>query len=186
MHRRNLLKGAGVIALYSSFPVVVSEFLASCQSPDKLAPVFFNPAEFASLEALTDILLPRTVTPGGLDTKVPFFIDKIVNDCMASSTQQEIRKGIQGLDTSTGHTFSSLPAREMKNQLRQLDEQAFKDEKDKAWFRMVKKLALVGHFTSREGMTSALKYVKVPGDYKSCIPYKKGEQAMAKTFLMYW
>jgi hypothetical protein len=26
----------------------------------------------------------------------------------------------------------------------------------------------------------------VPGDYEACIPYKKGDKALAKTFLLYW
>ena len=63
---------------------------------------------------------------------------------------------------------------------------AFKDENSSSWFRILKKLALIGYFTSREGMTTALNYVQVPGDYKGSVPYKKGDKAMAKTFLMYW
>jgi hypothetical protein len=35
-------------------------------------------------------------------------------------------------------------------------------------------------------MTTALNYVEVPGDYNGSVPYKKGDKAMAKTFLMYW
>jgi len=35
-------------------------------------------------------------------------------------------------------------------------------------------------------MNKALNYVKVPAEYKACIPYKKGDKALAKTFLMYW
>ena len=50
----------------------------------------------------------------------------------------------------------------------------------------IKRLALIGHFTSQEGMEKALNYAKVPGNYEACIPYKQGEKAMAKTFLMYW
>ena len=34
MDRRHLLKGIGAVALYSSFPAVLSEFLSSCNSKD--------------------------------------------------------------------------------------------------------------------------------------------------------
>lgn len=183
MHRRDILKGAGVIALYGSLPAIMSEFLASCKSGDKLQPQFFSPEEFSLLENVIDILLPRTTTPGGLDTNTPIFIDKVVNDCMNEEDQQRIRKGLQAINNPS---FSSLNDDEKQQLISAVDEKAFKDDAESAWFRIIKKIALIGHFTSREGMTTALKYAKVPGDYKACIPYKKGEKAMAKTFLLYW
>lgn len=186
MHRRNLLKGAGILALYSSFPAAVSEFLVSCSSGDKLHAQFFSPSEFNLIQQLTDIVLPRTTTPGGIDTQTHFFIDKIVGECLSPKDQQLIRKGLEDLDNTNNKKFSSLSASEKKQLVNQTDQQSFKGDEGKTWFRIVKKIALVGHFTSREGMTTALDYVKVPGDYKACIPYKKGDKGMAKTFLLYW
>jgi hypothetical protein len=185
MHRRNLLKGAGIIALYSSFPAVVSQFLASCNNPDKLAARYFSPEEFESLKHLVDVLLPRTATPGGLDSQTHFFIDIVARDCLAPKDQEIIRNGLKSLDQTDGKRFSSLAPDEKNKLISAVDEQAYKDNPEKAWFRVLKKLALVGHFTSREGMTTALTYVTAP-DYKACIPYKKGDKAMSKTFLMYW
>jgi hypothetical protein len=97
-----------------------------------------------------------------------------------------IKKGLDDLSNANGKTFSSLTEDEKKQLIKTTDENAFKDDPGTAWFRIIKKLALIGYFTSQEGMTKALRYVKVPGDYKACIPYKKGDKAMAKTFLMYW
>ena len=78
MNRRNLIKGAGVIALYSSFPAVLSEFLLSWKVVDKVLRLgFFSDEEFNLLEQVSDIILPRTSTPGALDTGVPFFIDLV-------------------------------------------------------------------------------------------------------------
>ena len=105
---------------------------------------------------------------------------------MNANDQQQIKKGLQQLNDEHAGKFSSLSATEKLNAVKKIDEAAFKDDADKAWFRIVKKLSLIGYFTSQEGMTKALNYVKVPGDYKACIPYKKGEKALAKTFLMYW
>ena len=82
--------------------------------------------------------------------------------------------------------FSSLSSAERLATIKKIDEATFKDDAGNTWFRIIKKLSLIGYFTSQEGMTKALNYVKVPGDYKACIPYKKGEKALAKTFLMYW
>ena len=185
MHRRNVLKGLGAITLYSSFPAIVSEFLSSCQTKNKtLRAGFFSDDEFHLIEGITDGLIPQTSTPGALQAQVPYFIDLVVKNCISSDDQQMIKKGLQQMNEQS--KFAALSSKEQLEALKKTDEAAFKDNSDQAWFRIIKKLALIGYFTSQEGMTKALNYVKVPGDYKACIPYYKGDKALAKTFLMYW
>ncbi|HVT85331.1 MAG TPA: gluconate 2-dehydrogenase subunit 3 family protein [Chitinophagaceae bacterium] len=46
------------------------------------------------------------------------------------------------------------------------------------YFTLMKQLTLWGFFTSKEGITQALKYVPVPGRFDSCIDYKKGDKIM--------
>jgi hypothetical protein len=185
MNRRYLLKGMGGIVLYSSFPTILSEFLSSCKTKDKeLRAGFFTDNEFHLIEGITDALLPATSTPGALDAKVPFFLDLVIKNCLAKTDQQSIKDGLRQMNDK--EKFSSLSAPEKSTAVKEIDEGAFKDDASNTWFRIVKKLSLIGYFTSQEGMTKALTYVKVPGDYKACIPYKKGEKALAKTFLMYW
>jgi len=47
------------------------------------------------------------------------------------------------------------------------------------YFTMMKQLTMLGFFTSRPGMTQALRYEPVPGRYDGCVPYKKGDKAFA-------
>jgi len=184
MNRRHLLKGMGALALYSSFPTVLSQFIASCNSTAKKhIPLFFSAGEYELIEAVADTIIPKTSTPGALDAQVPVFIDMVVKSCMNASDQQHIKKGLQQL---TNQKFLSLTANDKLNTINKIDAAAFKDDADKTWFRIFKKLTLIGYFTSQQGMTTALNYVKVPGEYKACIPYKKGDKALAKTFLQYW
>jgi hypothetical protein len=187
MDRRHLLKGMGAIALYSSFPSVLTQFLSSCNSNSvKQRAGYFSVDEFSLIENITDIMLPKTSTPGALDVQVPYFIELVVKDCMSKEDQQLIKDGLQQMNKEANGKFLSLSAAEKSVTIKKTDEAAFKEDKSKAWYRIVKKLALIGYFTSQEGMTKALNYVKVPGDYQACIPYKKGDKGMAKTFLMYW
>ena len=44
------------------------------------------------------------------------------------------------------------------------------------YFTMLKQLTLLGFFTSKEGMTQAVRYIPVPGRYDGCVPYKKGDK----------
>ena len=187
MNRRHLLKGMGAVTLYSSFPAILGEFISSCKSEEKkLRAGFFSADEFLLIEQLTDSIIPATSTPGALEAQVPYFIDLVVKNCLDNKDQQLIKKGLQQLNDQPAGKFSSLSAAEKLSTVKKIDEAAFKNEPDKAWFRIIKKLSLIGFFTSQEGMTKALNYVKVPGDYQACIPYKKGDKALAKTFLMYW
>jgi glucoside 3-dehydrogenase (cytochrome c) hitch-hiker subunit len=202
MNRRHLLRGMGVIALYSSFPAVVSEFISSCKSNNKpLRAGFFSEDQFELVQQITDVLLPATSTPGAMEAKVPYFVDLVVTNCMSHDDQQLITKGLDHMNDRETKRFLSLSKTEKQQALKKLDEDAFKEGTDSsvgpvtggpsayvysAWFRIIKKLAVIGYFTSQEGMTKALNYVKVPGRYDACIPYKKGDKALAKTFLMYW
>jgi hypothetical protein len=186
MNRRYLLKGIGAVALYSSFPTVVSEFLSSCNSTTKKQRAgFFSDEEFSMVESFTDILLPKTTTPGALDVQAPYFVDLVVKNCMNKSDQQLIKDGLKQADKEAGN-FSALSSQQKTDFIKKIDEGAFKENNNYTWFRILKKLTLIGYFTSQEGMTKALNYAKVPGEYKACIPYKKGDKALAKTFLMYW
>ena len=44
------------------------------------------------------------------------------------------------------------------------------------YFTMMKQLTLLGFFTSKEGMTKAVRYQPVPGRYEGCVDYKKGDK----------
>jgi Gluconate 2-dehydrogenase subunit 3 len=187
MHRRTLLKQISAFTLYSTFPAVLTDFFASCKTGNKkLREVFFNDKEFVLLEEVCNIILPRTSTPGAADIQLAWFIELTVKNCLPAEDQSKIKKGLQQLQHYNGASFSSLTAAEKINAIKETDHAAFKDDTGKAWFRIIKKLALIGYFTSQEGVTNALNYVKVPGNYQACIPYKKGNKAMAKTFLMYY
>ena len=202
MHRRNLLKGIGVIGLYSSFPAVLGEFISSCKTNDKtLRAGFFSEDQFQLVQQITDVLLPLTSTPGAMEAQVPYFVDLVVKNCLSHDDQRIITKGLDQMNDREGRKFLSLSNTDKQQALKKLDEDAFKEGTNSsvgpvtggpspyaysAWFRIIKKLAVIGYFTSQAGMTKALNYVKVPGEYKPCVPYKKGDKALAKTFLMYW
>ncbi len=47
------------------------------------------------------------------------------------------------------------------------------------YFSMMRQLTLWGYFSSKEGMTKALRYVETPGRYDGAFPYKKGDKAWA-------
>jgi hypothetical protein len=47
------------------------------------------------------------------------------------------------------------------------------------YYTLFKQLTIWGYFTSKEGVTKALRFTPVPGRWDACIDYKKGEAAFA-------
>src|SRR5664279_1943575 len=128
MNRRLLLKEMGVVALYSSFPSVLSEFISSCNtSGKKLYAGFFSDDEFQLTEQLTDTMFPKTATPGALEIQLPYFIELVVKNCMSSSDQQLIKKGLQQLNEQQGGKFTSLSNEKKLNTIKMIDAAAYKD-----------------------------------------------------------
>lgn len=61
---------------------------------------------------------------------------------------------------------------------------AWKDHKEFVsepphYYTMMKQLTLSGYFSSKIGMTQALRHLPVPGKYDGAYPYKKGDRAWA-------
>jgi hypothetical protein len=54
-----------------------------------------------------------------------------------------------------------------------------KERMDSHYFTMIKQLTLLGFFTSKPGMTQALRHIAVPGKYDGNLPYAKGDKAWA-------
>lgn len=74
----------GVVALYSSFPAVVDEFLSSCNTKDKtLHAGFFSGFEYELVKQIANTLLPATSTPSASDVTVPYFIELVIKNCMS-------------------------------------------------------------------------------------------------------
>jgi hypothetical protein len=47
------------------------------------------------------------------------------------------------------------------------------------YYALIKQLTLFGYFTSKEGITQALRFTPVPGKWEACIDYKKGDAIFA-------
>ena len=65
---------------------------------------------------------------------------------------------------------------QQKEQTDKGEKDPIKDEMPTHYFTMMKQLTLWGYFTSKEGITQALRFVPVPGKYQGCVDYKKGDK----------
>jgi len=194
MDRRELLK---MIAVLTGSAVVGADvFLAGCKNPEAKSGLAFSEDDISYLDEVAETILPATNTPGAKAAKVGQFMTVIVNDCYDEDDQKTFHEGMTQLNNDFEKKYSSSFVKGTPQQrhdfLVALDKEAKEHQKKKAeamngkdqtqkmpnhYFSLMKQLTLWGYFTSKEGMTQALRYNPVPGHYEGCIDYKKGEKS---------
>jgi hypothetical protein len=187
-----------MIAILTGGAVVGAEaFLTGCKNAETVG-TEFTPTNVAFLDEVAETILPATNTPGAKAAKVGQFMTVIVNDCYDPDDQKTFHDGMKQLNDAFDKKYSTsfmsgtpqqrhdflveLDKEAKEHQKKRADSMTGKDQKNKMpnhYFSLMKQLTLWGYFTSKEGMTQALRYNPVPGRYEGCIDYKKGEKSYA-------
>ncbi len=175
LRKTALLMGAAVSAS------AMAGILNGCKTTPDLnyKPVFFTEDQARLVSELSDIILPKTDTPGAKEVGVPNFIDKMMKECYKQEDQERFLAGLAAFDEDTKKTFGDsfiyCKPEDQLTQVKKANEAAVKDKKEnptakRPFFYMAKELTMLGYFTSEVGATKVLQYEAVPGSYKGCIP----------------
>jgi gluconate 2-dehydrogenase gamma chain len=128
---------------------------------------FFKPAEFETVEILTEMIIPADDKPGAKDARVAAYIDFVVFSAAEHqpSLQREWSDGLALLDQTSqekyGHSFQRIRAAERENLLLEM---SFPERDPNArhpgftFYRLVKEMTVEGFYTSRPGLLEALDY----------------------------
>ena len=146
MHRRALLRLAALS------PAALLGLHACTSNEGAVAGaelLTLNDAQFAVLSDLCDQLLPRTTTLGAVDVGVPEFIDRMLMRLLTGPERREAVAVLDGLRTAGKADLDDLPP---------------------DFFLLLKRMALLGYFTSERVMTEQLDFHPAPGHYASCVP----------------
>jgi len=188
MERRELLK---MIAAVTGGALIGGEvFLTGCNNPDKVAGEgAFTDQKIALLDEVAETILPKTSSSAGAkEAQVGEFMKRMVNDCYSKEEQDAFHAGVAKLeevcDEKTGSDFMKLTPEQRTSFLKEVDADRVaynknrKPEDAQHYFQAIKQLTITGYFTSKEGRTTALRYVPVPGKFEN-IDYKKGDKLFA-------
>ncbi len=208
MKRRDALKliagAAAVPALYSHELFALGrEIHQQLGSTDALRTL--DPQQNATVIAISEMIIPATDTPGAKGARVNEFIDLILADWC---TEDDCRRFLQGLsDTDTrsrkmfGKNFVNCTPQQQTQLLTALDEEltelreAGGEEREHAspavqesetpvqrnFFYMMKRLTLIGYYTSEIGWTQELGRPPVHmGPYEACVPVSEPGKANAR------
>lgn len=122
------------------------------QRPANYQPQFFNPAEYQTLEVLTEIIIPADESPGAREAGVSEFID-----FMAAHGEEEIRRpmrdGLAWLDGKAKQMHNRIFVELSPDQQTEtLKEIARRKTDGYQFFRLIRRYTVMGYYTSRIGL----------------------------------
>ncbi len=132
---------------------------------------------------VSEMIIPKTATPGAKDVGVPAFIVMMLQDCYKAP---EHRSFVEGLNNLEKKQFLNVGAEQRTALLKQVEidsveemkayqvqqtkmgdnedrEQMAAQAKGLPFWRLMKELTMLGYFTSEQGIKSSFEYVPIPG-----------------------
>jgi len=165
VERREVLRVMALAAAASRFPGF-HRWAFACEhagapagqvKPGAYTPQFFTPQEYATIERLTDLIIPSDGSPGARETGVSEFVDFMVFS--DPGIRYRFRYGLTWLDAHAeqlhGKPFCDLSAEDQTEILRHL---AYKDKfrpgeaEGREFFKLVREYTIMGFYTSRAGL----------------------------------
>jgi len=181
--RREVIKRVGLL-LGVSVPLSQLEIIASsfAVSKGKNKPQFFGNKEFALLTQITDLVIPRTDTPGAIDAGVHVFIDMMLAQWASNETQSKYLNGLKGIDKeaklSFGANFIECADDQKIGLLKKLDNmKETANNQQQSFFSELKWFVVEGYYSTEEGASIELNYDRMPGKYKGCLPFDEQGRA---------
>ena len=154
LHRRDWLK------------LLTAAAFTTLQLPaaDPNAPLFFTPKEFATLDALTELLIPKDEhSPGAHEAGVAAYIDRSVAEAFLPENKTSWRKGLAAIDqeATTTHQASFLGiSRNRQTELLTKLVAAEHDPKSDAekFFTQLKQTTAFAYYSSSVGIHHDMNY----------------------------
>lgn len=124
---------------------------------DVFEPKFFSLHEYATVDHLTELIIPRTDSPGAHDAGVSEFVDLMV--AHDPRLQKPFRGGLKSLDEQAAHSgapdFLHLPADQQIAFLTTLSQQHTdkrSDHSGRTFFGLFRQYTVMGYYTSKIGL----------------------------------
>ena len=189
MQRRDVLRLLGSAVAISALPQEALNVLA--QASTRAAGLgdrkTLNPHQNATVTTLSELIIPKTDTPGAKEAKVNEFIDLLLTEWFEPTETREFLEGLEQVDVQSRKLFSSNFVECQPDQqvqlLKQLDAAAmeFAEKQRQAkqvdaqpppmnFFYQMKKLTLAGYYTSEIGFVEELKQEIIPPHFAGCAP----------------
>ncbi|WP_129716265.1 gluconate 2-dehydrogenase subunit 3 family protein [Pedobacter sp. SYP-B3415] len=206
MHRREALKNVAILMGGALSATTLSVIFDSCNAPSKDSDKLISADHQALITEITDVILPKTSSPGAKEAGVGPFVAMMIKDCFPEAAQKVFVEGLKDVDARAekahNKKFVDLGTKERNDIISALRDETVKviaadkekEEKEKAsgdnatkkekekksyFFAMMRDLTILGFKTSELGATKAFAYVDIPGRYDGCTDLKPGQKLWA-------
>lgn len=199
MDRREALQKASLILGYAITGPTLAGVLSGCKATPEagFTPAFLSNEQSVLIETLSELIIPKTDTPGANDVGVPQFIDTLIANVYTEEQKEKFIADLVAFDAgakeSIGNIFIECTPEEQAQYFEAQHTKAINEAtgggptgwwnagsgSDKPFVLKVKELVLVGYFTGEPGATQALQYNPVPGPFKGCVPLAEVGKAWA-------
>ncbi len=167
MKRRDLLKHVFIVGAAT---LVLPAYLTSCTSQPRfaLSRLKLTRDQELLLTELTDVVIPKTDTPGAKELGVHVFFTKMIDDCFSDEEIMIFEKGMASFElyTLNGKTFISSD-KEGKEAF--FNSSIVNDLKIKKFLETIKYQVVRGYTCSEYVMTKIIPYQLVPGPFKGVV-----------------
>ena len=179
-----MLLGAGSVATYTGYKIY---------QVNKKPNLMFLDEYVDLIAALTENIIPRTDTPGAIDTGSPAILIAMIKNNADRKTQNNFIDGLKELlHYSTDkyvQSFATLPFATQQQIVKVFYEKgknyAGKSGKvknkilGKSFFEILKQYTSIAYCTSKEGASIGLAYDYIPGKFEGCVPLRPGQKSWA-------
>jgi len=192
MERREVLRLMGAASVFSllSSDLFAATLRAQLAANPSGAMRTLSHAQNEIVVAMSDVMIPATATPGAKAAKVNEFIDLILTEWATEEERKIFLEGLAEADRKTnalfGHGFAAASANEQPAIVQIFDEElaTFRNEQlpkqVRSWeltlvlpfFAQMRRLTLVGYYTSPIGQEQELNVEIIPGELHGCVPAK--------------
>lgn len=193
MQRREVLR---LLAGASALPLLPREawaLFAQAQAVAAATPELraLTPQQDSLVIAIAEQILPETDTPGAKSAGVDRFIDVMLSDWMEDETKTLFLQGLADVDDRSqamfGKKFTEASSAQQVDLLKNLDDdlaslklqpsgrRRLRKLTEKNFFYLMKRLTLVGYYTSQPGAQQALHYQVIPEAPDMCAPVESKE-----------
>lgn len=172
--RRDALKGAIALVGGAASATTLAPVAHALMADDDYSPAFLSKREFALLEHVVDLMIPETDTPGALGAGVHRFIDMMLAEWADERSATTVVRALREIDEQAldahGVPFAELDDATRFLVLERIDTEAYAGIAAVSPYVTLKKLILLGYYTSEPGATVELIYDPIPGEYEGCVP----------------
>jgi hypothetical protein len=145
----------------------------------------FNAHQFATVQAMAEMIIPRTDTPGASDVGAAEFIDLVLTEWYDEAERTRFLSGLADVDSRSQSLFGKdlidCSALQQSDLLMALGEKMAEEAGGRTWplrgrgastpanfYPMLRQLTLTAYYTSEAGATDELHFELIPGRYQGC------------------